>query len=374
MRKSIPILILTSVLATATFFSCKRNDITDPNISTGVSEVLEMPGVPYKYDDGTTFGLVSNLDQKAALGRVLFYDRHLSINNSVSCATCHKQAFAFSDNVAGSRGFENRVTSRNSMALLNLPGPNVFGGTPITLFWDGRSSSLKDLIMRPIGNHVEMGIKDVETLPGKLQELSYYSSLFQDAYGDDKITNDRISESMTIFIQAIKADNSKLDRQQQGEKVMNAQELYGMTLFDSKYNCRSCHTLSTVSVYYGNTGSNFINIGLNDLNAGDIGRGVITGNAADNGKFRVPNLHNVGLTAPYMHDGRFNTLEDVIDHYSHNIKDNANLDVRLKGTDGKAMQMNIGDQDKAALVAFLNTLTDAEVLVDPRFSNPFKIK
>lgn len=383
MRKSIPILIFTSVVATATFFSCKKNDITDPAISTGVSETLEMPSTPYKYTDGS-FGTVTKHDQKAALGRVLFYDKHLSINNSVSCATCHKQAFAFADNAAGSRGFENKVTSRNSMPLANIPAPNMFGGIDnVNLFWDGRSSSLKDLIMRPIGNHVEMGLRDVATLPGKLEELSYYSQLFIDAYGDDDITTERISDAMSLFIQAIRADNSKFDKQQQGEKVMTAQELYGMTLFDSKYNCRTCHALSNSSSVYGGstptfTGPNFVNIGLDDLTPGitakDRGRGVISGNPADDGKFRIPNLHNIALTAPYMHDGRFNTLEDVIDHYSHNIITNANLDIRLRDQNGKALVMNIGEQDKAALVAFLNTLTDHQMLVDPKFSNPFKIK
>lgn len=379
MRRSIPILILTTAVTTATIFSCKKNDITDPAVNTGVTEVLEMPAIPYNYDDGGGFG-VANHDEKAALGRVLFYDKHLSINNSVSCATCHKQAFAFADNVAGSRGFENRVTPRNSMPLENIPGTNMFGGFgSVNLFWDGRSSSLQDLIMRPIGNHVEMGLRDVESLPGKLAELSYYSKLFNDAYGDDNITTERISEAVSLFIQAIRADNSKLDKQQQGEKVMNAQELYGMTLFDSKYNCRSCHSLSQ-SIYMGGFGNDatFVNIGLDDLTPGvaarDKGRSVITGNPADEGKFRIPNLHNIALTAPYMHDGRFNTLDEVIEHYSHSIKDNSNLDARLKGQDGKPIQMNIGEQDKAALIAFLNTLTDHEMIVDPRFSNPFKIK
>jgi cytochrome c peroxidase len=377
MKKSIPILIFTSVVATATFFSCKKNeDLTNPEVGSGGTEYLEMPAEPYKYSNG--FSGTTNHDQKAALGRVLFYDKHLSINNSVSCASCHKQAFAFADNVAQSRGFENRLTSRNSMPLENLPSTGGFGGgASFNLFWDGRSSSLNDLILRPVGNHVEMGISDLESLTAKLSELDYYDKLFLDAYGDETVTLSRISESMSLFLEAIRADNSKLDKQQRGEKVMNAQELYGMTLFDSKYNCRSCHTLSPVSVYYGGAGtSNFLNIGL-DPNVGaatDKGRGVISGDPADNGKFRVPNLHNVALTAPYMHDGRYETLEDVIDHYSHNIQNTSNLDSRLRGPDGQPLHMNIDEQDKKALIAFLNTLTDAEMIVDPRFSNPFKIK
>ncbi|MBL7718254.1 MAG: c-type cytochrome [Flavipsychrobacter sp.] len=370
MRKVTPIFFLSAALAAATIYSCKKSgDHVGQALSQG-TEVLEMPAMPYDYS-GSGFGIPVD-NNKAALGRVLFYDRHLSINNSVSCGTCHKQALAFADDATFSRGFENRLTGRNSMPLQNLPGPNVFGGVGISLFWDGRSSSLNDLILRPINNHVEMGVADLNTIPAKLAELPYYRELFSAAYGDGNITNERISESVTTFLQSIQANRSKLDRQQQGEKVMNAQELYGMTLFDSKYNCRSCHTL-TPAVYYGTMGQNFVNIGL-ETTPTDKGRAAITGNPADEGKFRIPNLHNIALTAPYMHDGRFTTLEEVIEHYSHNIKNAASLDSRLKGPDGKAMKMNITTDEKAALVAFLKTLTDYEMITDPKFSNPFKIK
>jgi cytochrome c peroxidase len=377
MKKSIPILILAAALATATFFSCKKEkDLDNFSVQPG-TESLEMPSAPYQYFDNG-FNGITDQDLKAALGRALFYDRHLSINNSVSCASCHKQAFAFADNVALSRGFENRLTSRNSMPIENLPGQFTFFGGGVNLFWDGRSASLNDLIVRPISNHVEMGISDINSLPAKLQELPYYKDLFKQAYqGDETITLERISESVSFFLQSITANNSKFDKQQRGEKVMNGQELYGMTLFDTKYNCRSCHSLSQSIYMGGGTGSfetpNFVDIGL-EPTATDKGRGVISGNSADNGKFRIPNLHNIALTAPYMHDGRFRTLEQVIDHYSHNINNSSNLDDRLKGPGGNPIQMNIGDQEKAALIAFLNTLTDAEMIIDPRFSNPFKIK
>lgn len=368
MKKSTPVLILSIAAATATFFSCQKNPtsaITDPG-----REVLEMPAEPYAYFDGSGNTVE---DKKAALGRVLFYDKHLSINNSVSCASCHKQAFAFADNVAFSRGFENRLTSRNSMPLENLPGQFSFGGGgTVSLFWDGRSGSLEDLITRPIGNHVEMGISDLSTLPGKLSELSYYTALFRNAYGDESVTLDRISESMSLFLSAIRADNSKFDQMQMntGQNTLSAKEQYGMVLFDSKYNCRNCHQL-TGSVYMTGFGNDFINIGLDPV-ATDKGRSAITGSAADNGKFRVPNLHNVAITAPYMHDGRFKTLEEVIDHYSHGINSVDNLDDRLKGEDGKAIKMNISADEKAALIAFLGTLTDNSMTTDPRFSNPFK--
>ena len=143
-----------------------------------------------------------------------------------------------------------------------------------------------------------------------------------------------------------------------------------MTLFDSKYNCRSCHTL-TGTIYYGET--SFVDIGLDDAST-DKGRGAISNNRADNGKFRVPTLHNIALTAPYMHDGRFTTLEQVIDHYSHTIHSSPNLDPRLKDASGAPPPPPISDDEKNALVAFLNTLTDHKMISDPKFSNPFKIK
>lgn len=368
MRKSTPALIFTVAIATATIFSCQKNkNIT--TIDSPGTEVLEMPAVPYEYF-GFSGGQKAN--QMAALGRVLFYDKHLSINNTVSCASCHKQAFAFADNVAFSRGFENKLTGRNSMPLENLPGQFGFGG-PINLFWDGRSTSLEDLILRPVNNHVEMGISDLSTLPGKLSGLSYYADLFETAYGDNEITLERISESMASFVESITANQSKFDLAQMDEVTLSGQEQYGLSLFDSKYNCRSCHTLAP-TIYYGGLGSaTFVNIGL-DAVAKDRGAGAVSGNTADDGKFRIPNLHNIAITGPYMHDGRFTTLEQVIDHYSHGINTSPSLDPRLRDVNGNAMRMNISADEKAALIAFLNTLTDTKMITDPKFSNPFKIR
>jgi cytochrome c peroxidase len=294
---------------------------------------------------------------------VLFYDGHLSINNAVSCGSCHKQTLGFADNKTLSVGFEGRLTKRNSIGFNNIS----FG---TTLFWDGRENNLANLALRPLTNHVEMGITDEAYLPAKLSALSYYTPLFLNAFGDNQVTNERISNAIATFLRSISSNNSRFDQYNNGNKeAMTALEIQGMSLFSTKYNCASCHS-SSFGGYYGF--NNFKDIGL-DENYADNGRGTVSANKADQGTFRIPNLRNVALTAPYMHDGRYATLNDVLEHYSHNIKSSPNLDPLLKDKDGKARAMNISDNEKLAIIAFLNTFTDYTTVADPKFSNPFKV-
>ncbi len=312
------------------------------------------------------------MNKVATLGRVLFYDTHLSINNAVACGSCHKQALAFADNVPFSTGFEGRLTKRNSIAITDVGQSSAF-------FWDGRETNIQNLALRPLTNHVEMGIADGDALTQKLAALPYYSELFIAAYGDNQVTTARISAAIATFMQAITSDNTRLDDFMNGNTtVLTAQEIQGKFLFDTKYNCGSCHNNGNIIVmggnggYNGGGGTNFLDIGL-DNSYTDLGRGVISGVATDNGTFKVPNLRNVALTAPYMHDGRYKTLSEVLDHYSHNIMSSPNLDTRLTDGTGHPMQKNITDDDKAAIIAFLGTLTDYHTITDPKFSNPFKV-
>ncbi len=244
------------------------------------------------------------------------------------------------------------------------------------LFWDGRETNLQNLVLRPITNHVEMGMVDPSELPGKLASLPYYSPLFTSAFGDPGITLTRMSSAVSVFLQSIQLQPTRLDEYMAGNQAaLTAQEIYGKYLFDTKYPCASCHnggSFTNGSAYSGG-GSGFRDIGL-DANYTDLGRGEITGVASDNGTFKVPDLHNVSLTAPYMHDGRFTTLEEVVDHYNHGIQKSPNLDPLLTDKGGNAMILNISDDEKAAIVAFLKTLTDYGMVTDPKFSNPFKIK
>lgn len=371
--------------------------------------VLELPSEPFSYS-------VSGVsDEVPTLGRVLFYDTRLSLNNSISCASCHKQTLAFSDNAALSRGFENRVTPRNSMAIQNIisdaftefilpvdttgnidttividpgvigymPGVPVspdFVATPTSLFWDGRESNLKLMVTRPIMNHIEMGIHDMDALAQKLNAIPEYKPLFQNAFGEQTVTAERISQGLSAFLLSIRSNQSKFDRAMMfrnnattfdikpsnsftsNAPIVNlsAQEELGRQLFFNKFNCNTCHDAN-----------GFANIGL-DASPKDMGLMETTQAEQHRGQFKIPSLRNVELTGPYMHDGRFKTLEEVIEHYSRGIKNSPNLDNRLKGVDGRPLQMNMSAGEVKAIAAFLTTLTDYQMISDPRFSNPFK--
>lgn len=330
------------------------------------------------------------------LGRVLFYDRQLSVNNTIACASCHKQEYGFADNQKFSRGFESRVTSRNSMPIQNLFSAVVFetmDSQPIDpgfgfgshFFWDGREQNLQSLVLQPVGNHIEMGITDVDALAQKIASLPYYTPLFQNAFGSVEVTRENISTALALFVQSINTFNTKFDRYNAAkfnvtettvspakQAILNSLELEGAMLFEDKYDCNSCHQVQTPNGY-AMFGGTFANIGL-DKTYSDPGLAGVTGNPDDIGKFKIPSLRNVVFTAPYMHDGRFETLEDVLDHYSEGISDHPNLDDKLKDVTGHAKSMNITEHEREALIAFLNTLTDESVIKDPRYSNPFKVR
>ncbi len=362
------IAVLSVITLVVAAYSCKKSTSTQPLKGA----TLQLPATTAVYYDGGSFASsVDSLNKVATLGRVLFYDQHLSLNNAVSCGSCHKQSIGFSDNVAFSTGYEGKLTKRNSRPINDLAGSG-------SLFWDGRENSVNNLSLRPLTNHVEMGIEDANTLPQKLGNLGYYNTLFLEAFGNNMVTMDRISSAIGTFINAIKTGNSRLDQFNRGNtSALTAQEIQGKMLFDTKYNCGQCHNGGQGGVFlgggsYGGNGFSFLDIGLNNSYT-DMGRGTLTGLSSDNGTFRVPNLHNVALTAPYMHDGRYKTLDEVLEHYSHNIQDSPNLDTLLKDNKGHARQMNITDAEKKAIIAFLNKLTDYQMISDPKFSNPFKV-
>ncbi len=351
----------------------KASDIFTGNGGPVVIDINTGGGVFNNGDGNIPFDGMGNFvkvtDPGAQLGRVLFYDKKLSLNNTIACASCHHQDKAFSDGVASSAGFEGRKTSRNSMAILN----------PITqnnMFWDSRSQSIKDLSLRPVQNHIEMGMEDIDFLVKKLSDVPYYKPLFEEAFGDNQISGERISESISQFIASITTSNSKFDATIKGEKKFSDLEQMGFNVFFSeKAKCSTCHAGANFSApdgmfdpYGGGSaiGSNprgTANIGL-DLIANDQGK--------ENGQFKIPSLRNVALTAPYMHDGRFKSLEDVLNHYTHGIKNNKNLDPKFKDQNGNLAPIKLNDLEKKAVIAFLNTLTDNTLTTDPKYSNPFK--
>jgi cytochrome c peroxidase len=337
------------------------------------SEILELPQTPFQYR-GTT-------DHVGTLGRVLFYDRNLSVNNSLACSSCHKQSLAFADNVALSAGFENRVARRNSMPIQNLSGngtgiDGVDDGFPsqtgIPLFWDGRETQLNSMVLKPITNHVEMGVGDLNALCQKLKNVSYYPALFTNAFGSEDITPERIGEALKGFVGSISSAETKFDKSRMGSAQLTALEDEGRQLFKETYDCNQCHQVDGTHGYI--MAGTFANIGL-DAEYADQGRAEVSQSTWDRGRFKIPSLRNVALTAPYMHDGRFATLDDVIEHYSDEIQDNENLDFRLRDREnGQPLRLDISEHDKSAIIAFLNTLTDQNMISDVRFSNPFKTK
>lgn len=326
-------------------------------------------------------------DAGAALGRVLFYDPRLSVNNTVACASCHKQQYAFADNLPQSNGVNNNKTIRNTPAIINAGSKSVF-------FWDGRTASLETQTGMPIQNHLEMGLEKTDVLAQKLAPLSYYQTLFRNAFGTADVTPERITMALAQFVRSIASSQSSFDR---GNLTGDA--LAGQNLFFGKYQCGHCHNSENLggapimAPYGGGTVDsggiftvantvmlNTSNIGL-DVVYSDQGTQAITGVKSQNGYFVIPSLRNVAQTAPYMHDGRFKTLSEVIDHYSNGIAAHPNLDPFLyqnnfsqgfvSSSTGSPVKMNISAQEKQQLIAFLNALTDQTILTDPKFSNPF---
>ncbi|MBI3509568.1 MAG: hypothetical protein HY064_02820 [Bacteroidetes bacterium] len=348
--------------------SCKKEkDPLEINASPGTPQ---LPAQFYSYPSGQ--------NALATLGRVLFYDRNLSLNNTTSCGSCHQQRYAFADNHPFSRGLFNGYTARNSSAI----GPGSSNSfSPHNRFWDGRAANADTAVFMPVMNNVEMHVFDLNLLPPRLSQLSYYAQLFQDAYGSPEITVYGIRHALGCFVDNLYSFNSKFDLNQ-----MDALAEAGEQIFDGKARCYSCHNGDNFNGYQ----SDYENIGL-DANYSDIGRGRITHDAHDNGKFLVPSLRNVEYSAPYMHDGRYNTLREVIDHYDHGIMDSKNLSPVLRVIPDESIdslninmnnnsfdwsvfpvvQMGLTELEKQQLEAFLRSLSDPSFITDPKFSDPF---
>jgi cytochrome c peroxidase len=335
--------------------------------------LLRLPAQPYNYSSpqlpqhmGHLTGMVQSkvTDHGATLGRVLFYDPKLSLNNKVACASCHLQEKAFADGQRFSTGFDGGLTKRNASAIVN----------PIELrsfFWDAREKDLKEMVLKPIENHIEMGMDNFDALEKKLGQLDYYKALFNNAFGSEQVTRERIAEAMSQFLNSMVSGGSTFDRSIPGTwgvsdpTVFTARQQEGLSVFLN--NCVVCHSTATPSLFGG---EEFANIGL-DSNPVDKGLGA--NEPGMDGVFKIPSLRNVALTGPYMHDGRFNTLREVVDHYSDNIKPADNLHWALTdGSLGQPRRMNLSDSQKDALVDFLSTMTDQRFLSDDKFSDPFK--
>ena len=297
-------------------------------------------------------------EEGVELGRRLFHDVRLSMNNRQSCASCHQAGNGFTD--AGNRfssGAEGQLGTRNTMPLLNLAWKKAF-------FWDGRAASLREQVLMPIRNPIEMH----ETLSNVVAKLIVaknapieapdFQQLFARAFGTPEINPDRIARALEQFLLVQVSRDSKFDRALNGEAELNDEEKRGFELFQTEYDprrgqfgadCFHCHGGPLFQ------SQSFANNGL-DAAFKDKGRSTASGRAGDDGKFAVPSLRNIAATGPYMHDGRFASLEEVVEHYASGVQRSATLDPNLAKHPNGGIPLSTGD--KRALVAFLRTLTD----------------
>lgn len=307
------------------------------------------------------------------LGRMLFYDSTLSINRQVSCGSCHKQEHSFGDDQKLSQNVHG-PTKRNASTLVNLGINSIF-------FWDGRQATIETAVDDALTHEQS---PDMSSLFTYLDTTPVYKYLFGKAFGKPEgnaplVTEDKIVKAIAQFIRTLRAENSRYDRYNRGQSDANltASELSGMNIFfdQQKGDCVHCHmdapylTLANVNVPMRN---NALDRADSTYNFADIGYGQVTGQMSDYGKFKIPALRNVEVSAPYMHDGRFTTLEQVVDHYASydSLRKSPTVDPLME----RLVYPNIPDltvQEKSDLVAFLKTLTDTAFLHNPDFSNPF---
>jgi cytochrome c peroxidase len=350
-----------------------------PAAKPSTARTLRLPETPYHYADvelpahfktraARRFDNTPRdnpvTDHGATLGRVLFYDTRMSANNTVACGSCHHQERAFVDPNRFSKGFEGKLTDRNALSLVNL---RYYSRG--RFFWDERARTLEDQTLMPIQSKTEMG-QDLGKLVEVIGQDAHFPELFRKAFGDSEVTSKRISRALAQFLRSMVSYQSKYDEGlsqvlsvRDDFDNFNASENRGKTLF--LRSCANCHLP-------GGQDAHFIldrplNNGLDaDHKKTDGGVGDVTLQGGDLGLFKSPSLRNVELTAPYMHDGRFDTLEAVIDHYSKDVKPHPNVDGRVR------RRLNLRDSEKVDLVAFLKTLTDRKFITDPKFSDPFQ--
>lgn len=284
------------------------------------------------------------------LGRHLFYDPLLSKDGTISCSSCHLQATGFTHvDHDLSHGIDGKIGVRNSLTLQNLAWSKTF-------MWDGGINHLDVQAIAPITSDVEMN-ETLENVVTKLQQSEKYTSLFEKAFGSKKITGQLTLKALSQFVVSLKTTNSKYDNVMQKKATFSEMEQKGYKLF--KKNCASCHIEPLF------TSDSFKNNGLpKDAVLNDLGRMKITQNPKDSLHFKVPTLRNIEFTFPYMHDGRFKTLSEVVKHYNSGIQQSRTLSKELK------KPLDLSDNERTEIIAFLKTLSDKEFLFNSRYSYP----
>mgnify|MGYP000335881245 CR=1 FL=1 len=381
--KKIFYLVLLAALAACTSGDESTSDSSDNSVDPLLG--LNLPTSPYNYSSQTVPGYITKDntplgetidDDIATLGRVLFYDTNLSVNNSVSCASCHQQSLAFSDDDTQSSGLSGGLTGRHAMRLINARFANES-----RFFWDERAVNLEDQVTQPIQDHIEMGFSgengdpNFDDLITRMNGLSYYPVLFTYAFESNEINENRIQRALSQFVRSIQSFDSKYDQgrantpnDQAPFPNFSPEENLGKTLFLNPPNlngagCAGCHAPPEFS------------IDPQSLNNGVI---ATAGSPAETDltNTRAPSLRDVTngqgiLNGPLMHNGAFSSLIQVVNHYN-SITANDNIDNRLLGPNNQGLQLNLTENEKQALVAFLNTLSGSNVYTDIKWSDPFE--
>ncbi|MHC6200876.1 cytochrome-c peroxidase [Elizabethkingia miricola] len=348
-RGSFPPLRILLFLALWTFMSCK-NEYEGFSVNKDEAYQLNVPeGFPKM-----TFDVLGNpiTVNGVALGKKLFYEGKLSRNNTISCGFCHIQEYAFTHHGhTVSHGIDDRLGIRNAPPIQNM----AFLGN---YTWDGVSHNLDERSLVPITTDFEMD-SSMPEVTGKLSADSNYKKMFRAAFGDDNITGERVLKALSQFMATMISADSKYDQYRKGQVSFTQQESKGFSLFQQK--CASCHSGELFTdESYRNTGMYY------NAQFDDKGRYRVTLNIADYMKFRVPSLRNIEYTAPYMHDGRFYSLEAVLNFYSDNVEDQPNLDPLLKQNGHIGIPM--ANDEKQYIIAFLKTLSDKNFITNPKFS------
>ncbi|MBL4592650.1 MAG: cytochrome-c peroxidase [Flavobacteriales bacterium] len=364
MKKSLFILLVITV----SFYSCSKTEEPIPT----PEPTPQQPGqptpapllIPQIFSQNILAPFIpSNNPQTiegVALGRKLFFDPILSGDGTQACADCHSPEFSFTDSNQFSTGITMQQGNRNSMAVFNVAW-NWNG----KFFWDGRANSLEAQALGPVVNPIEMN----NTWPNAVASLQAdpnYPSLFNTAFGTSTIDSNLVAMAIAQFERTLISANSRFDQFLLGQIALTPQELNGFNLFmdENGGDCFHCHGGANNPLW---TDNDFHNNGL-DATFTDNGRGIVTGNPADNGKFKSPSLRNLAYTAPYMHDGRFATLDEVLDHYSIGLVNSPTIDPLMKFVGQGGVQLT--PSEKADLKAFLLSLTDNDFITNPAFQDP----
>jgi cytochrome c peroxidase len=340
------VLLILPLLALLLMGCVKVDGVVEPAAESFRFKSLRgFPPVPVPADNPMTTA-------KTTLGRYLFFDKRFSRDSSVSCASCHKPEYAFSD--AGNRtsaGFAGLRGTRNAPSLTNV-------AYNTSLFWEGGIPTLELQVIAPILNPVEMNM-NTDTLISRLAQDARYALLFRQAWGDSRITLERITKSIAAFERTFLSGSSPFDQWLQGKQdAISASAKRGADLFfGERGDCFHCHG------GFNFTDNQFHNTGLDSITI-DEGRYRITNIEADKGKFKTPTLRNIAVTQPYMHDGRFQTLEEVVRHYNSGGKPHPNRDPLIR-------PLGLTESEIQDLVAFLQALTDTSFLHDPEIQNPW---